>query len=289
MKLAVVGASGQLGKCLVEHLAESYDVIATYNTRPCAGIKLDVTDSVAFRSFLDTAKPDIVIQSAALTDLERCEKVPRDAHALNVSPLETLAAWSRDSRAKIVLISTDGVFDGTRGKYVEHDAPNPINVYGTTKLLAENALQTVPDALILRVAVLYSPDLTSKKYLANTITNLRAGKEVRGVTDMIRAPTLTDDIAEAVRGLLAKDARGIYHATGATSISMYDAARTIARVFGFDAARIIPMTRAEILIDGRPSIVRRPVDCSMEIDKLARECIRMRTFEEGLRYVKARI
>lgn len=286
-RLAIVGASGMLGKSLVSALSDGYGLIGTYHHNTVPGFKqLNLTSPDEYITFLHAEKPDIVVHAAALTDLERCEHHPDEAKRLNVRPLEILADWAHRQRAQTVLISTDNVFDGARGQYREDDAPNPPNVYGLTKLQAEDFMTGVPGSLILRVAVLYSADIKTKKFLGNTIAKLKEGQTVNGTTDMIRSPTLTDDIAAATRELLRREAQGVYHVAGATHISMYDAARTVARVFGYPEKLVQPMLSTDIMVNGIPSIVKRAGDNSLDCNKLAAEGIRMRTLEEGLQYVK---
>lgn len=289
-RLAIIGASGLLGRCLHAHLRKSYDVIGTCNANPAQGLeKLDICVPGAYNAFLDSRMPDIVVHCAALTDLERCEHYPDEAYMLNVKPVQVLAEWAVKHQAKVVLISTDSVFDGRKGMYIEADAANPVTVYGRTKLQAEQALAAVPGSLTLRVAVLYGPDLTTKKFLANTIARLKAGQTVTGATDIIRSPTLTEDVAAAVHELLERDASGTYHAAGSTRINMYEAAGKIARIFGYDANLVKPILSTDIRIDGVPSIVRRAGDTSLDCTKLAGEGMQMRSFEEGLRYVRNRL
>lgn len=281
-KLAVIGASGLLGKNLVERLSLSYEVIGTYNRNHFeGGSALDMLNADSFVSFLEQQKPKIIVQSAALTDLEECEKNPELAFALNEKPVQILAEWSRKNNAKIVLISTDGVFDGNKGNYTEEKQANPVNAYGMSKLKGELALSQHPDSLIIRVAVLYNQDINSRKFVAWAIRNLAAGKTITACADFIRCPTHTEDIAIALDALLKKDATGCYHTVGATAISMYEAAREIARIFGYDQSLAVPTLSTSLT-----SIVNRPKDCSLNCTKLADEGIRTRTFAEGLSAVK---
>ncbi|HSU72856.1 MAG TPA: sugar nucleotide-binding protein, partial [Candidatus Binatia bacterium] len=122
-KLALVGASGLVGTTLVDYLQQSYTLLPTCFSNPVPGFtKLDITNPDAYHAFLDAECPDIVIHAAALTDLERCEHHPDEAAHYNTKSLEVLL----DHPAKIVYISTDGVFDGTKGNYVETDPTTPI-------------------------------------------------------------------------------------------------------------------------------------------------------------------
>ncbi len=286
-RLAIIGASGLLGTSLRTLLRSHYDLLATAFTQSAPGLeKLDIRSPEAYRAFLDFQKPNVVVHCAALTDLERCEHYPEEAEALNVKPVELLAEWAARHGAKVVFISTDAVFGGRKGGYRETDATGPINVYGATKLRAEQALAALPEALLLRVAVLYGPDLTNRKFLANTIAKLKTGQLVTGATDVIRSPTLTDDIAFAMQKLLLHDASGVYHVTGATRVDMYEAACEIARVFGYDEKLVRPIVSTDILIGGVPSIVQRAGDTSLDCSRLAGAAIRMRSLREGLSEVK---
>lgn len=289
-KLALIGASGFVGKPLSMILADKYELVATYLNNPVPNAhKLDITQPGEYTSFLDKINPDIIVHSAALVDLEQCERNPAEAYKQNTEPVKTLNAWAKKHQKKIVLISTDGVFDGTKGNYSEKDKPNPINVYGQTKWEAEQILADNKTALILRIAVPYSAQIIGKKFLPSTIAKLKAGEIVTGATDLIRSPTLVEDVGEAILRLLKKDAAGTYHVTGTTGISLFDAAKTIARVFGYSEELVKPMLSTDIKINGVPSTVKRPADCSMNCAKALAEKIPLHSFEDGLKYVRSRV
>lgn len=279
--IAVIGASGTLGTKMMQVLSADYTVIGTCNTRSSAGLhELDVVSKEQLTAFLEVHKPQIIIHTAALTDLERCEKYPGEARAINVEPLKVISEWAVRNNAKVVFISTDGIFDGTKGNYVETDIPNAINIYGQTKLDAEKIVKLLPDYLILRVAVLYD-DVPSKKFINFCIDKLVKGETVNGAKDLIRTPTLAIDIANATKKLLEKNVNGIYNVTGNDKISMYETALLVAEVFGCDKKLVGSILSTEL-----KSIVKRPLDCSMNIDKLKKEGIQMKTLREGLEYIK---
>ncbi len=286
-KVAVIGASGYIGRALFRYFSGWYKTVGTCFSHSSSGLySVDVTDANQFRNYLDTTRPDVAVFTPALTNMELCEVSSDKARALSATPLETLASWASERRARTVFLSTDGVFDGEKGKYVETDTPRPINVYGQVKWEAEQKLQGLERALIVRAAVPYDSDLNSPKFIPNAIAKLRKGEPVRGTTDLIRSPTLISDLSEAIDRLLQKSATGVYHVTGPDAITTYDIGLKIARMFGYNPALVSGMRGDEIQYNGKPSPVKRPRDCSMDCSKLAKTGMQMRSVDEGLARIK---
>ena len=165
-RIALVGASGFFGKPLFSALSDSFDVIGTGQTRPEKEmVLLDICDAKAVRDFFSREKPELVVNLAAITDVDACEKNPEQAQAVHVSGTQNLADACQKSNCRFFYFSTDFVFDGTKGNYSESDPVNPINVYGKTKWEGEKIAQTVPEHLIIRTSTPYSQNLESKKFI----------------------------------------------------------------------------------------------------------------------------
>src|SRR5207237_9537887 len=169
---------------------------------PLSHEQLDVGDARAFDATVGAHAPDIVIHAAALTDTTRCEREPQIAQAINATGAETAAKACAVSGAKLIAISTNEVFDGAkREPYREHDAPNPRNIYGLSKLLGERSAHDVlsGEETIIRTSWLY--DDGANNYVAKVLAAARSGLPLRFATDEIASPTSAADLAEGITKL----------------------------------------------------------------------------------------
>jgi dTDP-4-dehydrorhamnose reductase len=247
-KLLITGASGLLGLNLALEAGTRHTVIGVDRRRlvntPFELVNANLLDPGAIDSVLDAARPDWLIHCAALADLEACEADPGLARRLNATLPGELAAACKQRGVKVVHISTDSVFNGTKdGIYTETDAPNPLGVYSQTKLDGEYAvLEANPNAIIARVNF-YGWSLSGQRSLAEFfVNNLNAGKRVNGFNDVRFCPMFVGDLAEVLVKMLAKGLRGLYHVVGAEALTKYDFGVAIAHKFGFDEALIIPIS-----------------------------------------------
>ncbi len=281
MTTLVIGASGCLGGILYAEFGKLGPVSGTYCSHPVDGlIHLDITDPGEVRAVLDRVQPQLVLQPAAQPNVEGCEENPAESYRVNVAGTRNVVQALRGSSAKLVFFSTDYVFDGTAGPYAEDDPPSPIQVYGRHKLEAERLIQeTLPNHLILRVHGVFGWERQGKNFVMRLIQTLRHGKTMAVPSDQMGSPTYAPNLSDALRELVAMDARGIYHITGSTFIDRYSFARLIAEVFALDASRIIPKTTAEL---GQKA--PRPLKSWLGIDKARRELrTRLWSAEEALR------
>ena len=168
------------------------------------------------------------------------------AQQVNADLPGELARLTRELGIKMVHISTDAVFDGQQGDYLETDAPNPLSVYARTKLEGEQqVLQANPEAIVARVNF-FGWSLTGKRSLAEFFFNhLGAGKTVKGFTDVQFCPLQVNDLAEMLMGMVSRDLRGLYHVVSGESLSKYDFGCAIADQFGFDKGFITPVSWQE--------------------------------------------
>jgi dTDP-4-dehydrorhamnose reductase len=248
MRVAVIGAAGQLGRALVEAFA-SQDVVATVRRDPRPGEHaLDLSRHETIAPALAAMKPDVVILAAAMCHVDGCEQDPAACTAVNVEATRTVAAWARDAGARVVLFSTDHVFDGSAAENAEDDAVRPLNEYARSKVAGERLLrELVPDRhLVLRTAWLYGPDAARRNFALRLVARLEAGERVPVPADQAGAPTYTADLAAATRHLVGRGASGTFHATGPELLDRVTLARRICARFGVDASGIVPTTTAEL-------------------------------------------
>lgn len=281
-KILIIGGSGSLGKQLVQDLKGDYNLIATTGTyfknKNSGLVPLDITNRNEVDYFFRRENPDIVIVTAAKTNVEACEINPNETFKVNVEGLENVIANSRNK--KIIFYSTDTVFDGTKRLYNEEDIPNPINSYGQSKLEGEKLIREIPNHLICRSSRYYSLERKCPKYLNTIINNLEAGNPVKVPINTPGNFTFIPDIAHATLELIKKNKIGTYHVAGADVYSLSEAAFKVAEVFGFNSL-LISLVEENYF----NTQVKRP--CSpLSIDKLNKEGIKMSTLEQGLITIK---
>jgi dTDP-4-dehydrorhamnose reductase len=234
MKVAVVGANGQLGTDLVDALAA-----VGMETVGLGHADVEVADLDSVRAALADHRPDAVLNTAAFHNMPQCEEHPERAFAVNAAGALNLARVASELGARNVYFSTDYVFDGAKGEpYVETDPPAPLNVYGASKLAGERLSEVyAPGSLVLRVSGLYGR-VPCRHKGENFITKMiaLAGRlpEVRVVTDEILTPTPTRAIAEKTVELLGTNAAGLLHLTCEGFCSWHEFAREIFTTLGLE-------------------------------------------------------
>jgi dTDP-4-dehydrorhamnose reductase len=254
--IVVAGARGMLGRDLLELFgAEARGV---YHD------EMEVSDAASVAKVLTMLKPKVVINAIACTDVDGCETHRERAFAVNGEGVRNLALVTKDIGARLVQVSSDYVFDGSKGTpWLEDDPVNPLSVYGSSKLQGEENARLNPDHLIVRTQWLYG---MHGKNFVETMLRLGAERnEVAVVDDQIGSPTWTVDLSLAIRALLEKDRRGTYHAANAGSCSWCDFARTIFREAGLKT-QVRPITTEEL---GRPA--PRPRYSVLDCSKLTRD------------------
>lgn len=250
-RVLVTGASGLLGVNVALEALKRYDVIGAVHGNPLQApgfetLQVDLLRPESAGRLLDEARADWVIHCAALANLDVCERQPELAQKLNAELPGRMAAEAAKRDMRFLYVSTDAVFDGVKGNYVETDAPNPVSVYGRTKRMAELGVKAAhPHALVVRPN-LFGWSVSGDRSLAEFFyNNLAAGNKVRGYTDRLFCPLLANDLAGLLFGLLEKNLKGIFHAVASFHLTKYDFGVAIAQRFGFDPNLIEPATAAD--------------------------------------------
>lgn len=281
MRTAVVGADGQLGWDLCRALREAGHEVAEL-TRG----EIEVTEPASVRHALAAAAAEVVVNTAAMTHVDGCERDPREAFAVNALGARNVALTARELGFVLVHMSTDYVFDGGKGApYVEDDCPSPLNVYGASKLAGEHLVRSlVPRHIVVRTSGLYGERPSMGKGGANfpllMLDLARKQRVVRVVTDECITPTYTADLARQLVELVeaGPDACGVVHATANGQCTWFDFAAKIFELCGLEVA-LEPTTSREF---GREA--PRPAYSVLENARLRALGIdRMPPWEDGLR------
>jgi len=279
-KILVTGASGLLGQKLVRFgIGRGYDVCSLYSSHPPDGgrtFRVDITNSKDLNDRLKLEHPDVVINTASLTDVDFCEREPEFAMRVNATGPALLADACKRIQAFLLHLSTDYVFDGAKGNYSENDTPAPINQYGFSKLQGERSIAKHANVCIARTSVLYGWGREHRANFATWLyTKLSKGSRVNVVTDQLASPTLNTNLANMILELAERRISGLIHVAGATRASRYEFAIELAKQFNFDTSLIVPTTS-----DASSWIARRPKDSSLDITK-ATEILRTKPMQLG--------
>ena len=266
MRILITGAFGQLGHALQSVLSRksNYELICTGRKikKGQEGIPLDIRNQVALKEIINTTAPDILINLAAMTNVDACELNPKLAGEINVAGLQHIC----DSfKGKIIHLSTDYVFDGTSGPYKEDDPLNPISIYGKTKLASEHILlEKDIKNLVIRGNVLYdySPH-TSASFLNWVVSSLKGNQEIKVVKDQFNNPTWTRSMSDIIELSIENDLEGIIHWGDSVHISRFEFAKLIAKKFSLNESLIKPVLTSEL---NQPA--RRPLQSGLSTEKL---------------------
>jgi dTDP-4-dehydrorhamnose reductase len=273
MKILLIGKNGQLGWELQRTLISLGEIIAVDYP------DIDLSDEINTRNWVHQVRPQVVVNAAAYTAVDKAEGEPELSMAVNATAPGVLAEAALALNALLVHFSSDYVFDGTKGSpYIESDAPNPLNVYGLSKLAGDQNVQQVDcNYLIFRTTWVYS--MRSGGFVRKVLDWSRNHSELRSVSDQIGSPTWARALAEVTAQILAMSIdnpqdwifarKGIYHLGGLGSVSRYDWAR---KILEFDprpeeqiVQEIKPALTAEFPTPARRPLYS-PVDCTLFAD-----------------------
>lgn len=267
-RILVTGATGQLGAALIDwipFLGADYALMPTVHKPggPSDFEVMPIQDPGAVAKTVAKMRPDWIVNAAAKTDVDACERDPESAWLVNALGPRNLATVGAEQGARLVHVSTDYVFSGSRGRYAESDETDPINAYGASKLEGERlVLEAAPDPLIARTSVVFGPH--KKNFVTWVVDELTAGRPIRIVEDQWVSPTYAGDLAEQILALIEADAKGVYHTAGADRLSRVDMAHAIADQFDVDESLIQPITSSQM-----NWLARRPRDSSLDVNKVS--------------------
>ena len=257
MKVLVTGANGQLGYDVVKELQKQ-------NIECCGATRqdFDIVDFEATEKFITNYMPDAVIHCAAYTAVDKAEDEQGLCYLVNASATENIAEICRKINAKMLYISTDYVFDGTKdGFYEVDDEPNPINVYGKTKLLGEQAVQRILDKyFIVRISWVFGEH--GNNFVKTMLRLGKEYKEINVVADQYGSPTYTEDLASLLVEMIQTDKYGIYHATNEGVCTWAEFAEEIFKITGMDI-KVNHITTSEY-----PTRAKRPMNSRLSKNSL---------------------
>ena len=244
---------------------------------------VNVRDKNELKQSIMSVMPSTIINLAAMTNVDRCETERQLAWDLNVTLVENLSRISRVLDAKMVHVSTDYVFDGTKGPYTETSVPNPINYYGKSKLAGENTcVAGNSNTLIIRTNVIYGPPRERPDFVRWVLDALDSATPIRVVDDQIGNPTYVDDLAEVIMRLGMSRRTGIYHVGGTDFLSRFDFALKIAEFFKLDPGVIRRVTTAELAQTAKRPLKLGLISLKAETDLR----MKMRGIESGLTSIR---
>ena len=234
-----------LGEKYIFLSSELFDVIPTSSTNSNY-IHIDITDSQIVKSVLNKYNPDIIINCSAYTDVDSAEDNKKKAYDINVLGVKNLIKHS-NLNTKIIHFSTDYIFNGERGDYVENSIPDPLNYYGKTKLESENVLiSSNRQSLIFRVNGLF--DFNNKNNFFNWVySNLQKNKSINVVTDQFSNPTYIDSFVNIINQCIMLDVKGVFHFGTHDVLSRYDFAHKIAKTFSLNQELIKPISSSDLI------------------------------------------
>ena len=274
--ILVVGAKGMLGRDLMNILGNEARGVDVED--------IDIRELSSVQKVLLTLKPRLVINAAAYTDVDGCESNQELAMEVNGEGVAHLAMICREIGATLVQISTDYVFDGSKGSpYMEDDPTGPLSVYGESKLAGEMNARFCPEHLIVRTQWLYG--LHGKNFVETMLRLATEKKELAVVNDQIGSPTWTVDLGMAIKALIDRGCRGTYHVANGGFCSWNEFARTIFAEAGIEVT-VNPMSTGDL---GRPA--PRPLHSTLDCGKLLRDTgVQPEPWREALKsYLKIRV
>ncbi len=235
MRVLITGANGILGRALSERLGKAHSLLLWGRG------EADLTDAARIRAAAQGIEFDAIVHAAAMTNVDGCESEPDKAMAVNRDATRTVADLARERGAAIVYVSTDYVFDGTKGApYLEEDSPNPINVYGRSKLAGEEEVRASGARhLVVRTSWLFGHG--GKNFVDTIATKLGRGEGLEVVDDQRGSPTYARDLAHGIELLLRRGSTGTVHVTNSGQTTWYGFAVEIGRYLG-SSATIQPTT-----------------------------------------------
>lgn len=271
-KTLIIGGSGLVGRILIKKIKGIAKAYATYDTtrinlKGTKFYQLDVRDANRVNELMEEIQPDIVINTAAKRNTKYCEKNRDEAYKVNVEGTENIVVACKNVNAKMVFISSDQVFDGTKGRYREEDKVNPLNTYGKQKAMAEKIIKdNLDNWLIIRASHIYGWFPGGDNFVSWVLENLKSGREIQISYDQFVTPIHVENFVDILIKLLEKDKRGIYHVGEGECLSKYEFVKRIKETFLFNEAIIKPVSSEALNQD-----TVRPKNNCLDLSKIKNE------------------
>lgn len=291
-KVLVIGANGFTGRRILDDLSRCEEYIVTgcslhNDIAPDSGnykfISTDICRMAEQGALFREVRPNVVINTAALSVPDYCETHREEAESINATAVGQLAFRCEASGARLIHLSTDFVFNGEKGQlYTEEDMPDPINYYGVTKLKGEQRVaELCNNYAIARVEVVYGASLAGQhgNILKLVADRLRNNEEVRVASDQWRTPTYVGDVSQGIQKLINHPNKGIYHICGSECLSIADIAYRVADALNLDSSLILPVA-TKLMGEATP----RPRYSGMSIEKAQNELgYQPHSLDEGIK------
>ena len=273
-KVLVTGSNGLLGQKIVYNLIQRKDIELIASSRgPNRLVKksgyqyfeLDLTEKNAVENVIYSQKPDSVVNCAAMTNVDACEINQFDCWNINVSAVEYLAKAIEDIKGHLLQISTDFIFDGTAGPYIENDKPNPLHYYAESKLASEKLIQKIMTKWsIARTIIVYG--ITDNMSRSNLVLwakgEMEKGNKINVIMDQYRSPTLAEDLAKGCVKIIDQGAHGIFHLSGPKTYSILQLVHLVADFYKLDKSLINPISSESL-----NQAAKRPLVTGFVIEK----------------------
>jgi dTDP-4-dehydrorhamnose reductase len=295
-RLLIVGSTGLVGS-KVASLAAKYGFEAhnTQHSRKLpAGdfVELDITDKQPTIALVEKTRPRVIINTAAVTNVDYCETHQEEAQKVNVEGVKNLAEAARQTQSRFVQVSTDYVFDGRVGHYEEADTPNPIQYYGKTKLEAEKIAANLPSFAIARPSVIFgwapvqplgeSGSSKPMNFAMFVLDKLKKREPVMAIRDQYASPMFADNLAEVLLRLAKSRENGIFHTAGKSCLSRYEFAIKLAEIFGYSTKDVEPVYASDF-----KQVAQRPRNSCLRIDRTEKLLgTNLFTAEQGIKEMK---
>jgi dTDP-4-dehydrorhamnose reductase len=272
MKILITGSDGLVGTNILPDLSSQFDIV------PVTEGQWDILDKKMGEEIIRAHQPDVLINLAAITNVDGCEDAVELAYRVNTEGAGLLADLCKENNVKLLHFSTDYVFDGMGTRpYTEEDASNPLSVYGRSKLLGEQKiLKSHPSSLIVRSEWIYGRG--GENFITKVTKTAREKGRVEVVDDQTGSPTFAQDLAEPVRALITQNKSGIYHVTNGGACTWFQFAKEIFSILGLDVP-CLPVSSTQI-----QRKAKRPAYSVLDCSRLKREAgLALRPWQEALR------
>ena len=291
-KIFVTGGTGLLGSTLVRTAPKEFELTASYNKNTmimergrASFVQIDITDKATVFDVFDEAKPEVLIHTAAIANVDYCETHKEEVRHVNVAGTANLLDACDERGTKMIFTSTNAVFDGEHAPYSEEDEPNPVNYYGKTKLEAETLVRKRgTQHVVARLMTMYGWNNPSERqnHVTWLLSKLTKGETAHVVDDIYNNHLFADNCADAIWAIVKLDKEGIYHIAGKDCISTYESALKAADVFKLDKTLIKP-----VKIDFFKFPAPRPKNTCYVTKKMEKELgVKPLGIKEGLLYMK---